>query len=213
MGKEKETCSLGELTGVGMTKWAVVACDQFTSQPEYWEAVDKTVGDSPSTLRLILPEAELNDKHVDQHIANINAVMKDYLAGGVFKTLRDSLLYIERVQSDGQVRHGLIGMNSEPGRLLLRCPDLQCCKSNLSLCVQCVLRLYDYTLSISRRKSNSLPVFQLRLQGNDFRFNRPDDGNEFVVRLASWISKAPVLPSLAGQKGALHVASHVVGKP
>ena len=93
-----------------MTKWAVVACDQFTSQPEYWEAVDKTVGDAPSTLRLILPEAELNDKHVDQHIANINAVMKDYLAGGVFKTLRDSLIYIERVQSDGQVRHGLIGM-------------------------------------------------------------------------------------------------------
>ena len=44
-----------------MTKWAVVACDQFTSQPEYWQAVEETVGDAPSTLRLILPEAKLND--------------------------------------------------------------------------------------------------------------------------------------------------------
>ena len=48
-----------------MTKWAVVACDQFTSQPEYWQAVEKTVGDAPSTLRLILPEAKLNDPDVD----------------------------------------------------------------------------------------------------------------------------------------------------
>ena len=38
-----------------MRKWAVVACDQFTSEPEYWQAVEQTVGDAPSTLRLILP--------------------------------------------------------------------------------------------------------------------------------------------------------------
>jgi hypothetical protein len=93
-----------------MTKWAVVACDQFTSQPEYWEAVDKTVGDAPSTLRLILPEAKLNDPKVDEHIADINTSMKSYLDGGVFKTLTNSLIYIERTQSDGKIRHGLIGM-------------------------------------------------------------------------------------------------------
>lgn len=93
-----------------MTKWAVVACDQFTSQPEYWEAVEKTVGGAPSALRLILPEAGLNDPAVDQHIAAINQSMKDYLDQGVFKTLPDSLIYIERSQSDGKIRHGLIGM-------------------------------------------------------------------------------------------------------
>lgn len=93
-----------------MTRWAVVACDQFTSQPEYWEGVDKTVGDAPSTLRLILPEAQLNDPNVDAHIAGINAKMKEYVDGGVFKTLPASLIYIERTQSDGKVRHGLIGM-------------------------------------------------------------------------------------------------------
>lgn len=93
-----------------MTKWAVVACDQFTSQPEYWQAVEETVGDAPSTLRLILPEAKLNAPDVDGHIAGINGAMKQYLDGGVFRTLPGSLIYIERTQSDGRVRHGLIGM-------------------------------------------------------------------------------------------------------
>ena len=93
-----------------MTKWAVVACDQFTSQPEYWQAVEDTVGSAPSTLRLILPEAKLNDPNVEDHIAGINAAMNRYIDENVFQTLADSLIYIERTQSDGKVRHGLIGM-------------------------------------------------------------------------------------------------------
>lgn len=95
---------------VDMNKWAVVACDQFTSQPEYWAAVEQNVGDAPSTLRLILPEAKLNDPDVEQRIADINGAMKRYVDGGVFKTLPASLIYMERTQSDGKVRHGLIGM-------------------------------------------------------------------------------------------------------
>jgi len=93
-----------------MTRWAVVACDQFTSQPEYWQAVEDTVGSAPSTLRLILPEARLNDPNVEEHIAGINTSMKKYLEDGVFQSLEESLIYIERTQSDGKVRHGLIGM-------------------------------------------------------------------------------------------------------
>lgn len=92
-----------------MTRWAVVACDQFTSEPEYWEAVEKTVGDAPSTLRLILPEAHLNAPDVDEMIAGINANMKKYLEEGIFRTYEDALIYVERTQSDGLVRHGLIG--------------------------------------------------------------------------------------------------------
>lgn len=93
-----------------MTKWAVVACDQFTSQPEYWQAVEDTVGEAPSTLRLILPEAKLNGPDVDSDIAAINTAMKQYLDAEVFETLPGSLIYIERTQSDGKVRHGLIGI-------------------------------------------------------------------------------------------------------
>ena len=93
-----------------MTKWAVVACDQFTSQPEYWQAVEETVGEAPSTLRMILPEAKLNSPKVGEYIEAINASMKQYLEGDVFKALSDSLIYIERTQSDGKIRHGLIGI-------------------------------------------------------------------------------------------------------
>ena len=93
-----------------MEKWAVVACDQFTSEPEYWERVEQTVGDAPSTLRLILPEAELKAPDVDKHIEKINASMDDYLGRGLFTTLKESLIYVEREQSDGRIRHGLVGM-------------------------------------------------------------------------------------------------------
>ncbi len=92
-----------------MSKWAVVACDQFTSEPEYWEAVEKTVGDEPSTLRLILPEAHLNDPDVEEHISAIDRTMEEYLEKDLFVSYDDSLIYIERTQSDGKVRHGLIG--------------------------------------------------------------------------------------------------------
>ena len=92
-----------------LTKWAVVACDQFTSEPEYWEEVDRIVGDAPSTRRLILPEAHLNDSDVEDQIAAINHNMKEYLSADLFTEYRDALIYIERTQSDGKVRHGLIG--------------------------------------------------------------------------------------------------------
>ena len=88
-----------------MTKWAVVACDQFTSEPEYWQAVDVSF----ISLRLILPEANLKAPNVDEYISGINAAMEQYLKDGVFQTLEDSLIYVERQQSDGRIRHGLIG--------------------------------------------------------------------------------------------------------
>jgi len=94
--------------GTDMGKWAVVACDQFTSQPEYWDEVDRIAGDNPSTLRLILPESKLNDPDVDTHIAGINRAMEEYLARDIFSTHSDSIFYIERTQSDGTVRPGLV---------------------------------------------------------------------------------------------------------
>jgi len=94
--------------GTDMTRWAVVACDQFTSQPEYWAEVDRIAGDAPSALRLILPESKLNDPDVETHIADINRSMEDYLAKDIFTTLKDTIVYIERTQSDGTVRPGLV---------------------------------------------------------------------------------------------------------
>ena len=89
--------------------WAVVACDLFTSQPEYWDRVEANVGDKPSTFRIILPEAQLSDGRTEEHIAKINSTMREYLETGVFKEYPDAMIYLERVQSDGRVRKGLIG--------------------------------------------------------------------------------------------------------
>ncbi len=93
-----------------MSKWAMVACDQFTSEPAYWEAMERAVGDAPSTLRLILPEAHLKDTDVERQIGVIQSNMMAYLRHGVLRCLPQSLVYVERLQSDGRVRHGLVGM-------------------------------------------------------------------------------------------------------
>lgn len=93
-----------------MTAWSVVACDQFTSEPEYWQQVRKIAGDKPSALNMILPEAELGIKDADIESEKIYSVMRDYLENGVFTELSDSFVYIERTLSDGAVRSGIIGM-------------------------------------------------------------------------------------------------------
>ncbi len=90
-------------------KWAVVACDQFTSEADYWNAVEKTVGDAPSALRITLPEIYLEDGNTDKRIADINATMEKYLENGVFEEHKDAMIYVERTQSDGTVRHGIVG--------------------------------------------------------------------------------------------------------
>lgn len=94
--------------GVDLEKWAVVACDQFTSQREYWQAADAIVGDSPSTLRLIFPEAYLEDPRPQERIAAINAAMTAYLSAGLFETHPATLLLVERTTGHGVARWGLM---------------------------------------------------------------------------------------------------------
>lgn len=92
-----------------MEKWSVVACDQYSSEPEYWDRVNGFVGDAPSTLRLITPEAYLDRVSAEAESARISGVMRRYLDGGVFNEYRDSFVYIERTQLDGSIRRGLVG--------------------------------------------------------------------------------------------------------
>lgn len=95
---------------IDMTKWSVVACDQYTSEMDYWNEVEKIVGASPSTLRITLPEIFLEDSDVNERINKINDTMKEYLDEDLFYELKDSMIYLERTQADGRVREGLMGM-------------------------------------------------------------------------------------------------------
>ena len=89
------------------TAWSVVACDQYTSQPEYWEEVKAKVGDDPSTLNMILPEAYLDQR--EDRIPALHANMDLYVKE-VLINHPNSMFYVERTQSNGKVRRGLIGM-------------------------------------------------------------------------------------------------------
>ncbi len=93
-----------------MSKWAVIACDQFSSNPAYWERVRLTAGDSPSTINLILPEVELGTEQEEAHTALINETMAKYQQENVFKTYFRSFVYVERTLESGAIRKGLVGM-------------------------------------------------------------------------------------------------------
>lgn len=93
---------------IDMTAWSVVACDQYTSQPEYWAKVKNIVGDKPSTLNIIFPEIYLSEDN-SARIDSINRYMKEYLENGLFEEYKNSFVYVERTIGEGKVRRGLIG--------------------------------------------------------------------------------------------------------
>ncbi|MBE6965241.1 MAG: DUF1015 domain-containing protein [Ruminococcaceae bacterium] len=96
--------------GTDMTKWSVVACDQYTSEPEYWSSVSSFVGDAPSTLHLTFPEIYLEDGDGDARIERINSSMAEYIANGIFAEKVSKYIYVERTQRNGKIRRGLMGV-------------------------------------------------------------------------------------------------------
>lgn len=93
-----------------MSKWAVIACDQFSSQPAYWDRVRANVGDAPSTIHLILPEAQLGTEQEPALTEEINRTMAAYLEQDLFTVYPNSFVYVERTLQSGAIRKGLVGM-------------------------------------------------------------------------------------------------------
>lgn len=91
-----------------MNKWAVVACDQFTSQPQYWHDTENYIGDAPSTLQFILPECFLEDV-TEETIAGIQHNMTRLFKENFFTEYKDAMIYVERTDSTGNMRAGLVG--------------------------------------------------------------------------------------------------------
>jgi hypothetical protein len=103
--------------GVDLKKWAVIACDQFTSEPEYWHEVEQIVGDAPSTLNLVFPEVHLDKPGDEERIKNIQATMRKYMEKGVLQA-QDGFIYVER-KIGNKIRKGL-----------MLCLDLECYNYN-----------------------------------------------------------------------------------
>lgn len=144
---------------VNFTKWSVVACDQYTSEPEYWQEVKEIVGNSPSTLNIIFPEVYLEDGDSNERIKNINMTMKSYVESDLFREYKNSFIYVKRTQPNGKTRHGIVGMldleeydftkgsqskvRATEGTIIERIPPRQRIRINAHLEVPHILILID----------------------------------------------------------------------
>lgn len=147
-----------------LTKWSVVACDQYTSQNDYWERVAQTVGDAPSTLKLILPESQLEDGHFEEHVADINRTMDAYLDQGLFRTLPNALIYVERWLDNKKLRRGLVGVVD------LECYDYNAGSSSLIRATEgTVITRLPPRVAVRRNASLELPHIMVLVDDPDKR--------------------------------------------
>ncbi len=94
--------------GIDLRKWAVVACDQYTSQPLVWEKIEELVGDEPSTLHMIFPEVYLEESDSQARIVAINSTMERYLQEGLLTEQRPGFVLLDRRTAHAASRKGLV---------------------------------------------------------------------------------------------------------
>lgn len=140
-----------------LSKWSVVACDQYTSQRDYWEKVKSNAEGSPSALNIIFPEVYLNDPDSDGRIERINKTMSEYME--LMTEFKNSFIYVERMQSNGKIRKGIVGkldleeydfnkgsqskVRATEGTILSRIPPRQKIRINAPLELPHILMLID----------------------------------------------------------------------
>lgn len=191
---------------IDFEKWSVVACDQYTSEPEYWEKAAKLTGGSPSTLDIIFPEVYLEKPGGIDRIKKINAAMSEYLASGIFEELKDSYVYVEREQSNGRTRRGIIGVvdleeydfrrgshskvRATEGTIIERIPPRKKIRINAPLELPHILMLIDdreksviEPLSARKRDFRKLYDFDLMLGGGRIAgYLVPESEHERIAR-------------------------------
>jgi len=185
---------------VDMKKWAVIACDQYTSEPEYWEKVKNIVGDVPSTLNIIIPEVYLENHDVEDRIANANKKIAEYM--DLLTEHHDCLIYIERVQSDGKVRQGIIGaidlehysyeaisdtkIRSTEGTILDRIPPRVKVRENAQIEASHVMILIDDTkkeIIEQVEKGDELYSFDLMLGAGSIKGWKIENADEIINKI------------------------------
>ncbi len=138
-------------------RWAVIACDQFTSQPDYWDEVEKVVGDAPSTLRMVFPELHLGAPDVAERVLACQRTMRDYLSRGLLDA-HEAIVHVERSHSGG-VQRGLVveldleaydfsstattPVRSTEGTVLDRLPPRMAVRRDAALELPHIMVLYD----------------------------------------------------------------------
>lgn len=180
-----------------LKKWSVVACDQYTSQIDYWDRVTDFVGDGLSTLNLVYPEAYLSQG--DKRIEKINSTMQEYLDKDIFKTYKNCLIYIERTISGGRVRRGVVAaidleeydftkgsksaIRATEGTVLERIPPRVKIRENAPLELPHVILLVDdksCTLIENVKRGEKVYDFELMENGGHLAGWIVDDADAFI---------------------------------
>ena len=190
---------------VDMTKWAVVACDQFTSQPEYWQELAEFVGDAPSTLKVIFPEAHLNREN-QPIIDSINATMKQYMENGTLSEIGNCMVLLDRSTELTPRRLGLILsvdleaysfiredhalIRATEGTVIERIPPRKKIRINAPVEVPHIMLLIDdreqkiiETLYENRASLTKLYDFDLNMKGGHGVGYRVDDTDAVIQKL------------------------------
>lgn len=176
-----------------MQLWSVVACDQFSSDPGYWDAVAKMTEGKPSTMHMILPEAYLEMVDQEQVSRNINETMAKYLEQGMFRTLNDSYIYVERTLPDGTLRRGLVGVID-----LMHYDYHECSATYVRATEHTVESRLPPRVEIRKNALLEMPHIMLFI----------DDRDDMVMRSAALCAGAPVydFDLMCG-------GGHIVGRP
>ncbi len=206
---------------VDMQKWSVVACDQYTSEPEYWSEVEKVVGGEVSTLKITLPEIYLEEGGVAEKIEKINVTMLDYINRKIFSEYNNSYIYLERTLSDGTVRQGIVGMvdleeydfskgsqslvRATEGTVLERIPPRVKIRENASLELPHVMLLIDdkekkIIEPLADMQLEKVYDFELMQGGGHVRGYLVENADELDERLFE-LSKSDVFEAKYGVSG------------
>lgn len=193
-------------------KWSVVACDQYTSEPKYWNEVENFVGDAPSTLKITFPEIYLSEG--DTRIKKINETMDKYISDGIFAEYKSSLIYVEREIDKKKVRKGIVGavdleeydfspdsesqIRATEGTVLERIPPRVKIRENAPIELPHVMLLIDDAKkdiieSLSEKKSNMQKLYDFDLMqsgGHLSGYLIPDDvADEIILKLEKLAEK------------------------
>lgn len=191
--------------GINYEKWAVIACDQFTSQPEYWEKLAAYVGDAPSTLNLIFPEVYLKGD-ITERVNKINSAMQQYIDDGIFTEI-DGFVLTERTVEGGKKRLGLVlsvdletfdyrrvraAIRSTEDTILERLPVRMEIRKNAPIELPHILLLVDdpdkkiiEPLYENRDKLKKLYDFDLNMEGGHIKGYKVDNADEIIEKFNS----------------------------
>ncbi|MBO4539877.1 MAG: DUF1015 domain-containing protein [Clostridia bacterium] len=154
-----------------LSKWAVIACDQYTTNKKYWQDLYDYIGDAPSTLHLIFPEIFLKEENIQPRIDKINLAMREYTKNGFFKEIPGMIL-VERTLPSGKKRLGLVmsvdleayeyrkvnvPIRATEATILERLPVRMHIKENASIELPHILLLYD-----DKKKEIIEPLYEER---------------------------------------------------